>query len=424
MSSRLFAPALLALSLIAFATSLAYALLVSPHEQLAGDAGLYHALGSGLAHGDGYSTLASLVHPPHRPTSEHPPLFPLFVAGLDELGLTSLGAQRAAACLLAAAAVALIGLLGRRLAGPRAGLIAAGVAAVYPNFFVLPGMAMVESLYVPLIALALLLAYAVIARPTALRCAALGATIGAATLARTEAVLLIALLGIPVALRAPGIRWRTLTLLTAAALLVLTPWLARNAAAQHKFPLLSTNGGLTALVANCDNPYYRQVGFFDPTCVRACEGIADEVEQSECGSRRARAYARRHAGRVPLVVLARQGRTWNLYAQGKDLSYAQFGGRSRVAGTAGLLLYLLLLPLGVAGAVVLVRRGVTPLPLLAPFAMVVLATAAAYGFSRYRVAAEVPLVALASVGIDALVSGTFDGRLRKASATSSEPQAA
>jgi 4-amino-4-deoxy-L-arabinose transferase-like glycosyltransferase len=398
--SRHFLIGLAALSLLGFAICLAYALLVSPNEILAGDAAQYHGLARGISNGQGYSTLASLLQGHPKPTAQHPPLFPLLLAGLYELGISSLDAQRAALCVLGGAGVALVGLLGRQLAGPRAGLIAAGLAALYPNFWVLDGMAMVEALYVPLIAGALLLTYLTIARPTVWRAVALGAAIGLVTLSRPEGLVLLLLMALVVALRIPAARLRTALVVVAAGLVVVSPWIVRNAIVLDKFPLLSTNGGLTAMVANCDSAYYDRVGFFNADCSLACIRYRDdELEQSACGTRVARRYAEDHAGRVPVVVLARVARTWNLYAIDNDLSYAQFGGRNRTAGTAGLVVYFLLLPLAAWGAVLLARRGITPLPLLVPFVVVTFATALSFGFSRYRVGAEVPLVALAAVAL-------------------------
>lgn len=404
-AERRFWPALLALAALGLGLALAYARLVSPGEILAGDALQYQLLGSAIAHGDGYSTVASVLQGMPKPTSQHPPLFPLLIAGLDKAGIGGLQHQRYALCLLMAATVVLVGLLGRRTGGPRAGLVAGGLAAVYPNFLTLGGMAMVESLYVPLVALVLLAAHRLDERPGAGRAALLGAAIGLATLARTEAALLLGLLGLLVLLRGRRDRLRTLVAMTAVAVLVISPWLARNWAVQDTFPLLSTNGGLTAMVANCHAAYYDEVGFFDARCSLACiKDRDDELRQSRCGTRVARRYALDHEGRVPLVVAARVARTWNVYAPEHDLRYAEFGGRNYTVGLLGLVLFFVLVPLAAFGAVRLARRRRPLLLLLVPLVVVTLSSAATFGFSRYRVAAEVPLVVLAAVGLTALPS--------------------
>jgi 4-amino-4-deoxy-L-arabinose transferase-like glycosyltransferase len=404
-STRGFAVGLAALSLAGFAAALAYALAVSPDEIVAGDATQYHLLAQGIVDGHGYSTLSSLLRGDPQPTAQHPPLFPLVLAGLDLIGLDSLEAHRVVLCVVAAAAVALIGLLGRRVAGPRAGLIAAAIAAVYPGFFMLAGVAMTESLYIPLIALTLLLTYALIDRRSLGLAALVGALIGLTILDRAEAVLLLPLLALAVALALPGARERVrvVSVLTVAALVVLAPWLGRNWAAMDRFPLLSTNGGLTAMVANCEGPYYVDVGFIEPNCLVRCERLREnELRYSDCGNKVARRYAEDHLGRVPVVVAARVARTWNFYGLDKDVSYAEFGGRNRTASEVKVAMYFLLLPLAALGAWVLVRRRRPLLPLLAPVVMATVATALTYGFSHYRVGADVALIVLGATGLDRL----------------------
>jgi 4-amino-4-deoxy-L-arabinose transferase-like glycosyltransferase len=407
-----FTPVLVALSLLGLAGCLAYALAASPHEPLAGDALVYHYVASALVHGHGFSNGGLTLHGPFRPTAEHPPLFSLLLAGFDELGLTSFNSQRAALCLLGTAAVILTGLLGRRVAGPGVGLIAAAIAAVYPNLFMIDGMMLAESLYVPLIALVLLLAYRVIDRPSAGRSAALGVAIGLAALTRSEALLLVPLLALPIALRIRPGRLRVISACTAAALLVISPWLVRNWAVMDRFPLLSTNGALTSAAANCDYAYYHEVGFFSGPCAidTPCVKL-DEVHEASCLEHLARVYVVHHLRRVPVVVLAREGRAWDLYGQDRDLRYASLGGRDFTVGQAGLGMYLLLLPLAAIGIIGLRRRKLLVFPLLAPLGLVAIAAATTWGFSRYRAAAEVPLIVLAGAGIQALLTSRDRGKV-------------
>ena len=58
-----------------------------------------------------------------------------------------------------AGVVLLIGLIGRTVAGDRAGLIAAAIAALYPNLWINDGLVMSETLATLAVALAILLAY-------------------------------------------------------------------------------------------------------------------------------------------------------------------------------------------------------------------------------------------------------------------------
>src|SRR5206468_5751602 len=123
-----------------------------------------------------------------------PPLYPALLALFSWTGLDTYAAHRIVSCVLGAVAVVLIGMLGRRVAGDRIGLLAGAIAAVYPALWMLDASLRSESLYLPLIALVLLLAYGLRDRPGWRRAALLGAAIGLAALTRSEALLLVPLL--------------------------------------------------------------------------------------------------------------------------------------------------------------------------------------------------------------------------------------
>jgi hypothetical protein len=89
----------------------------------------------------------------------------------------------------------------------------------------------------------------------------------------------------------------------------------------------------------------------------------------------------------------------------------------------GLFTYWLLLVPAVAGIVALRRRRRAVYPLLAFVATVVVTVAVVYGETRYRAAAEVPLVLLAAVGIDAGLRGISGGRRPVIAAGAGEPSA-
>jgi hypothetical protein len=112
-------------------------------------------------------------------------------------------------------------------------------------------------------------------------------------------------------------------------------------------------------------------------------------------------YAEHHLGRVPLVLFAREGRTfgyWNPFQQA-DFD-AHFMGTWVGVTRLGMISYWVVLVPAVAGGVILRRRRVAIYPLLAFVATAFLAVAPTIGDVRYRAAAEVPLVLLAAVAID------------------------
>jgi hypothetical protein len=405
---------LLALTLLGLAVRLAYALAIAPGEIQPGDAFIYHDLARQLADGNGYR-LDATVRAPY-PTASHPPLYALYLAVFAKLGLTSFTAERVVSCFLGAAAVFGIGLLGRRVGGPRAGLIAAGVAAVYPQLFMVNGTPIAESLYLPLVVFTLLLAYRFAAHPVVGRAAALGAVIGLATLTRSDGVLLLAGIALPLALLAGRARWKLLAVIGATALVVLSPWLVRNWVRFDRVPLLSTNGALTQGATNCLDTYSGPlIGFVKHSCAidSACFRLRGELPQADCFAREARSFMRDHAKRLPLVLAARTGRLWNVYKPAADLDYGEVWTRERATATVGLAMYAALALLAVWGALLLRRRRVPLLPLLATFVVATLTAMIAFGFSRYRLAAEPALVVLAAVAIEAAAVSTAS-RLRRA----------
>ena len=125
-----FGVALGGVAVVALVGRIAY-LVVERDLIVSGDGYLYSLMGSHLADGGGFSTNpwtggATALHPPAWPTLLAVPSF----AGFD----TVLGHQVFAA-LIGTSTVVLIALLGRRLAGGRAGLVAAALAAVHPEMW-------------------------------------------------------------------------------------------------------------------------------------------------------------------------------------------------------------------------------------------------------------------------------------------------
>jgi hypothetical protein len=284
----------------------------------------------------------------------------------------------------------LIGMLGRRVAGDRIGLLAGALAAVYPALWMLDASVRSESLYLPLIALILLLAYERRAVP-------LGIAIGLAALTRSEALLLLPLLllfGIP-----RGNRLRV----TLACVLVLSPWLIRNWITFDQPTGISTNEGGLFAGANCDSAYYTPlIGTW--ACFPVNDPAWGDNEAVISGHLRQRAldYASDHAARVPAVVAVRVLRVWDVWDP-VDASHleASIADRHIRAQQAAMLSLYLLVPFALFGAVVLRRRGEPLRILLVPIVFVTLVAALSYGSTRFRVAAEPAIVVLASVGLAA-----------------------
>jgi 4-amino-4-deoxy-L-arabinose transferase-like glycosyltransferase len=360
------------------------------------DEAYYNALAQLIAHGVGFVRPAEFLGDGLTlPTAERAPLFPLLLAGLAKLGLAD-GDLRLLGLLTGGGTIAVLGLLGRRVGGARAGLLAAGIAALYPTLIAADGALMTESLYGLLAALALLLAYRLLDAPTLGWALALGAILGLAAHARAEALLLTPLLLVPL-LRRPG-GLKTCAAVCVACALVLVPWTVRNWSEFDRPVLIATEGGETLAGANCEQVYYGEdIGNWRVSCVDFSGRGNEAAELNEAGRDGIR-YAREHLGRVPIVAAARFARTWGLYRP-----FAVPEGRRAWVMHLGAGIYFLLIPLAVCGFVLLRRRHVPVWILMTPFITVTVTTLLAYGQIRFRHSAELSLVVLSAVALDRLL---------------------
>jgi 4-amino-4-deoxy-L-arabinose transferase-like glycosyltransferase len=426
---RAFLIALLAITVVALVVRIAFVLVVDPKLPDPGDATAYHLLANNLADGHGYIRPFDfrLLHVA-RPTAEYPPLFSALIAIPSYLGATSIEAQRVFLCFLGAGTVVLLGLLGRRVGGPIVGLVAAAIAAVYPMLFLGEAVLMAESLFVLLVAATLFLAYRAADAPSSLRFAVLGFVIGLSALTRAEGLMFAVVLVIPLALSLRALPRKRQALLAAVAvsvaILTVAPWTIRNAAKLHAFVPISNNIGTAVDGANCDLTYSgAQIGLWRETFTtfgdvarqlpqaKACfEGFDirrrnfNETEVANFHRRSGVSYARHHLSRAPLVVAIRELRTWGLYAPRQQIEFESLEGRPRRWQGVGTVMYWVLLPLAVAGAIVLVRRKVRVWPLVSTAVVASVTTALTYGQQRFRIAAEPAIVVLAAVTLAALVA--------------------
>jgi hypothetical protein len=125
-------------------------------------------------------------------------------------------------------------------------------------------------------------------------------------------------------------------------------------------------------------------------------------------------YAEQHRGRlVGVVVWARLGRLFDVFHPLRTAQLEVPEGRPLGVSRAGLVMYWILVPFAVAGAVALHRRREQPLwPLLTPIGVAALVAVYSYGNVRFRAVAEPVLVILATLGIDALRRVVMRNRAR------------
>ena len=402
---RTFAGRLAAVAVVGLVLRAAYLYGLARNVVGIGDWWFYHWQAGLIATGHGFTDPWLLLASHHyAPTAMHPPLYPLLLSGLYLLGAHSTLDQRSLGLALGTITLVLVGLLGRRVGGPRLGLLAALLYAVYPVMIAVDGDLMSESLYSPLIAGMLLMGFAVIDRPTLRRAAALGAVIGLAALTRTEALLFLPFLVVPVAWRARpdwGGRGRLAAVALLASIVVITPWLIRDEVAFGRFVLISTNNQTVIAGANCAKTYSGvNMGGWDITCI-APRTQTNEADQAAIWQHQGLSYAAHHLSRLPAVILLRELRVWDLWQPRRQARTFAEGEQIGVA-EAGVAVFWVLGLIGIAGVLALRRRPPALLVLLAPFVVVVISTAVGYGVPRLRDSFDVALPVLAAAGVVAL----------------------
>ena len=342
---------------------------------------------------------------PTLPTAEHPPAWATVLGIAALFGAHAWLPQQLVACTIGTATVVAIGLAGRRIAGARVGLIAAGIGAVYAGLWVYERDLLSETLLLLGIAVTVVLAYRFIDAPSVWLAVALGVMTALLALTRSEQILVWAFLVVPLTLGARSVARRRklgwLAIATASMVLVLAPWTIYNLSRFHHLVALSTNFGGGVATANCGPVYSGPgIGFYDLLCL-APSKTTNEAVQEPVQLHKGVTYAEHHLSRLPVVVLAREGRAFGFFEPFQQISLdSQWQHTPSRVNRLELFTYWLLLVPAVAGIVAMRRKGRALYPLLAFVAAVVVSVAVTYGETRYRAAAEVPLVLLAAVGID------------------------
>jgi hypothetical protein len=190
----------------------------------------------------------------------------------------------------------------------------------------------------------------------------------------------------------------------AAALLVVGPWVGYNLS-RFKDPVYVTSGlGVTLASANCDGVYRGPFeGYWSLDCALAApiDKHADESIQGSEAQRYALDYVRTHESRIVPVELAREGRAFGFFHPLQQMRLdSAVETRPYHWALLGLGMYYAMLVLSIGGVVILRRRRIPVLPLLAVGLDVVLSVGITFGTTRYRSTFEVSLVLLSAVEVD------------------------
>ncbi len=407
---------LLVLALIAaagLALRVTYTLTAKAEQPLVGDAIYYAGQASAIAAGRWFDA----PYRPGNPAADHPPLNALVLTPAAFFFPGNPLPMRLTLCMFGAATIVLTGLLGRAVArkqrgggggstADRVGWAAATLAALYAGLWINDGVLMAESLAAACIAATLLAVYGLLDRPSAWRAAAVGALVGACTLARGELALLGPLVAAPAAALADPGSWRRRIGLVvacgAASAAVIAPWSIYNLTRFERFTLLSTNEGHVVAGANCPATYYggglgfwsMECAFFDPDAP-----VGDQSVLQAWYRERGEQYRRENLARLPVVMAARVARVWSVW-QVEGMTWLNTGeGREPWASKLALWSFWILSPVAAAGALLARRRRITIWPLAMQPVLVTGVAAWYYGIVRLRLPAEITLVVLAALAL-------------------------
>jgi 4-amino-4-deoxy-L-arabinose transferase-like glycosyltransferase len=305
--------------------------------------------------------------------------------------------------------VGLIGLLALRAAGPRSGVAAAAGAAVYPPLIWISAYVLSETLYAALaLATVLLLQIAVdrsdgaTTRTAGTGMAAIsGLLAGTAVLVRPAMIFFLPLAFSWLALR----RRIVLALaLVATAALVVAPWTARNMRVHGRLIVVASEGGVTFWTGN--HPL---------ACGEGDMAANPEIKRAEVEFRRAHPgltaeeleplYYRdavHHIAARPAWWLGLVARKAFYTVVPIGPSYTLHSTKYRLASVAS---YLLLLPLGAAGAVRLARGPHPPAALFVLAASAVFVCLVFFPQERFRIPVMDPALIVCAAAL-------ADGRYR------------
>ncbi|MGE5281002.1 MAG: glycosyltransferase family 39 protein [Chloroflexota bacterium] len=241
--------ALVAIFVLGLGLRLDYAIRAPNHP--VDDARAYARISRALFEGEGFTQGEGPGYRHLQPASNYSPGLPLLTAGIYEVrGADDERAARIVLALLGSLAVPFAFLLGRRLGGPTAGLIAAAPVAIYPAILEYGGMLMTEPLGTALLAGALLAFLRAVDGRRPWPWVGTGLLLGALAMLRPEYAVLVPLLpalGAVCLRRAAGRLDRGSLLGPALALgcacLVILPWTIRNLVVLDRLVPISTGGG-------------------------------------------------------------------------------------------------------------------------------------------------------------------------------------
>jgi len=341
--------------------------------------------------------------------AHHPPGWLAVLAAVTKLGADSMRAAQITGLVIGLGVILMAGLVGRRFAGRRVGVVAALLAALYPGFWLIDVQILSEPLGLAVLGLLTLVLADLWERPTLVRAVAAGGLLGVLSLVRGEELALLAIAVAPILLLNRRLevtrRFALLGASVAMVAVVIAPWTIYNLGRFEEPVILSTNAGSTLLAGNCPPNTYRGefMGGFDIHCnfAVAMQNRGLDASQMDIKSRSvAIDNILGNERRMPATVLARYGRLFAVYRTTQTVQIdANWYGSASWPVWAWVTSYWLLVPLAVAGGVILRRSRRFQWPLVAPAALVLVLATVTFGDPRYHIMADLGVVVLVAVAV-------------------------
>ena len=378
---------IVAAAVVGFALRLAFGIGYWQHRPLTHDEREYLALARNLTIGKGFVYDAPAAEGGSAQRFGRAPGYPFFLAvigaGRDEFDATP-ARVKLAQSLVGGAGVWLIGLIASRFSGHRAGVAAAAIAAVYPPLVWICSYVFSEALYSTLALAAVVLLNRALDRGGVASSATGivgGVAVGLAILVRPAMLLFL-----PVAALWLIAQRRTplAVVIVVAAALVVAPWTIRNARVYHRFVLVASEGGVTFWTGN--HPRARGEGDLAANPDLKVADLAFRADHSGLTAEELEPLYYRDAIRSiandPLrwVGLLVKKAFYTIVPAGP--SYALHSPLYRFVSIAS---YLLLLPVGLLGAVHWWRRPHRPEALLPLAASAVMVCLVFFPQERFRI---------------------------------------
>ena len=296
---------------VALVVRIAYVLVFLRNYHPQTDAQHYIDIATQFAHGHGFA--ADYPYVWVHATAFRPPLYPLLLGTAFAIFGVHVAVAQALNVILGSGVVVLTAIVTSRIGGRRAGLIAAGLATIYPPLLANDGVPLSE----PLGLLAMLAAvWALLSgRP-----GWAGVAAGLLVLTRPSAQLIVPLVAL--------VLWRQVGLrravgFAAVAVIVVTPWVIRNESIFHR-PLIVTSNGFN--LAAIYSPVALKAGqFVDPVFDKRFASVRNfghsyvnlnEANLDSAFRREGIKGIREHPGQVPSVIWLNTRRlvdeTWSL----------------------------------------------------------------------------------------------------------------